>query len=326
MESMLPMLRRRRVAMPLFAAVVTTFILTVGLPTDFSMIFVWLWGATICWNIAEPPKSHLLWLRDWGPLLVLLLTYDISRGWARSIQPPHIQELIDFDRTLFGGELPNVWLQEKLYDPDAIHWWDVLASVVYMSHFVASLIVAVVLYLNSRGTWAAFMRRWLLLTGMTLVTYFLYPAAPPWWASRFGYVTEHVERMSGRGWHAIGLDGASRLLDMGVGMSNPTAAMPSLHSGWAAMIVAFFLPRVAKKWWPLLLAYPLAMTFTLVYTGDHYIVDVLVAWTYVAISCLVVSAGERWWRKRTAKKRRAAIAATAPMSPVATPSAVASSS
>jgi hypothetical protein len=66
------------------------------------------------------------------------------------------------------------------------------------------------------------------------------------------------------------------------------------------MAVAFFLPVVRRRWWPLLLAYPLAMTFTLVYSGEHYVIDVLVGWAYVGLSFLVVGLGERWWRSRGA--------------------------
>jgi membrane-associated phospholipid phosphatase len=49
-----------------------------------------------------------------------------------------------------------------------------------------------------------------------------------------------------------------------------------------------------------LLAYPLAMTFTLVYTGEHYVADVLVGWLYVALTFIVVGLGERWWERRRA--------------------------
>jgi hypothetical protein len=40
------------------------------------------------------------------------------------------------------------------------------------------------------------------------------------------------------------------------------------------------------------------MTFTLVYTGEHYVIDVLVGWAYVAAVFLVVGLGERWWLNR----------------------------
>ena len=42
------------------------------------------------------------------------------------------------------------------------------------------------------------------------------------------------------------------------------AAMPPLHTAFALFVVAFFLATTRKRWWPLLLCYPLAMTFAVV--------------------------------------------------------------
>jgi len=64
------------------------------------------------------------------------------------------------------------------------------------------------------------------------------------------------------------------------------------------MAVVFFLPMVRRRWWPLLLAYPLSMTFTLVYTAEHWVIDVLVGWAYVGLVFIVVGFAERWWRAR----------------------------
>jgi len=61
--------------------------------------------------------------------------------------------------------------------------------------------------------------------------------------------------------------------------------------------VVFLLASTRKRWWPLLLGYPLAMTFTLVYSGEHYLVDVFVGWAYVGLTFLVVGLAERWWRR-----------------------------
>ncbi|HEY2792093.1 MAG TPA: phosphatase PAP2 family protein, partial [Micromonosporaceae bacterium] len=97
--------------------------------------------------------------------------------------------------------------------------------------------------------------------------------------------------------------------------SNPIAAMPSMHSAYALMIVCFFLPTVRKRWWPLLLAYPLAMTFTLVYSGEHYITDVLMGWLYVGITFALVQVAERLIASYRARRRKAT-AEAAPVSPV----------
>jgi membrane-associated phospholipid phosphatase len=282
--------------------------LAIGLPTDPLYAFVWIWAAVIAWNSERPWRSHLRFARDWLPVVLLLVGYNLSRGFADNGATPHALELIAADRWMFGwatdGEVPTVWLQQHLYDRDGVRWWDVLVSWVYFSHFVAALAAAVVLWLRDRARWAAFMRRWLFLCLTGLTTYFLYPAAPPWWAARHGMI-EETGRISARGWNAIGMHGAGNMLNAGQIASNPVAAMPSLHTAFALFVVVFFLAGVRRRWWPLLLAYPLAMTFTLVYAGEHYVIDVLVGWVYVGVTFLVVGLGERWWLARRARRAAA---------------------
>jgi membrane-associated phospholipid phosphatase len=43
------------------------------------------------------------------------------------------------------------------------------------------------------------------------------------------------------------------------------------------------------------------MTFTLVYSGEHYVIDVLVGWAYVGLTFLFVGLGERLWSRRSPK-------------------------
>ncbi|MEO3923157.1 phosphatase PAP2 family protein [Micromonosporaceae bacterium B7E4] len=298
--------RRRFVAMSIWAVAFVAAWLLIGLPTDPLYAFAWLWAATIAWRSDRPWRTHLGFARDWLPVVVLLALYNLSRGFADNGATPHAYELIVTDRWMFGwamdGQVPTVWLQQHLYDPDGIHWWDVGVSWVYFSHFVVTLAAAVVLWLTSRPRWAAFMRRWGFLCASGLVTYFLYPAAPPWWAAQYGMLDE-VARISTRGWREFGMHGAGNLLNAGQIASNPVAAMPSLHTAWALFVVVFFLGATRRRWWPLLLCYPLAMTFTLVYAGEHYVIDVLVGWAYVGLTFLVVGLAERWWAARRARRR-----------------------
>ncbi|MEO3743189.1 phosphatase PAP2 family protein [Plantactinospora sp. B5E13] len=297
--------RRRLVAMSIWAVAFVACWLLIGLPTDPLYAFAWLWAATIAWRSDRPWRTHLGFARDWLPVVVLLALYNLSRGFADNGATPHAYELIAADRWMFGwltdGQVPTIWLQDHLYDPDGIHWWDVLVSWVYFSHFVVTLTAAVVLWLRSRARWGAFMRRWGFLCAAGLVTYFAYPAAPPWWAAQYGMLSD-VARISTRGWREFGMHGAGNLLNAGQIASNPVAAMPSLHTAWALFVVVFFLGATRRRWWPLLLCYPLAMTFTLVYAGEHYVIDVLVGWAYVGLTFLVVGLAERWWAARKARR------------------------
>lgn len=300
--------RRRAVAFGTWAVLFTIAWVVIGLPTDPLYAFAWLWAAIIALRIHQPWREHLGFARDWAPIALLLVGYNFSRGLAyHDGTVPHVTELIDADRWLFGwatgGVTPTEWLQARLYDPDGIHWWDVLVSWVYFSHFVVALAAAFVLWMRDRPRWASFIRRFFFLSAAGLVTYFLYPAAPPWWAADHGLV-EQAARISTRGWHAIGLSGAGNLLNLGQLASNPVAAMPSLHTAFALFVVVFFARSVARRWWPLLFAYPLAMTFTLVYAGEHWVIDVLVGWAYVGLTFLAVGLAERWWARRQAVRAR----------------------
>lgn len=267
-----------------------------GWPTDTLLIFGWLSAGALCWNVGQPWRVSLRWVRDWGPILAVLVGYDYSRGIAAHGLAPHVTEMIKTDEFLAGGRLPTLWLQRHLYDPVGVHWWDVLASVVYLSHFVAVPGVAGVLWLCRRELWSAFVRRWLVLSIAGVATYLAYPAAPPWWASLHGYLGEHVERLSARGWAALGLESTGPLFDQGQALANPVAAMPSLHAAFSMFLAVFFLPRVPRRWRPLLFAYPLAMMFTVLYCAEHYLVDVLAGWGYVLVTFALVDVLERWWR------------------------------
>jgi hypothetical protein len=282
---------------------------TVGLPTDPILASIWLWVLTIGWNNGRHWTHHLRFLRDWLPVLVFLVLYSYSRGWAyTSTTVPHVYEMLTIDHAIFGVT-PTVWLQQHLYDPNHIHPWDVGVSFVYFSHFLTVYIVAAVLWLRNRAAWGAFMRRWMLLTFAGVSTYILWPAAPPWWAAKYGLI-EPVARLSSRGFNAIGLHGAGNMLNHAQPGANPVAAMPSLHFAFSLCVAGFFMTRLRKRWIPLLALYPLAMAFTLSYCGEHHVTDMIVGALYVLASFVLVSVGERLWRRRRA--RRAAATAEVP--------------
>jgi membrane-associated phospholipid phosphatase len=289
--------RRRLLWMTVFGGALALWIVLVGLPSDYAVAFGWLWLATIAWNNDRPWGQHWRFARDWLPVLAVLVVYDFSRGAADELLDVHIDPLIDADRAMFGV-VPTVWLQQHLYTPGDVHWWDVGVALVYFSHFVVSLTVAVVLWLRSRAVWAAFMLRWISLTALGLVTYVLYPAAPPWFAAAYGHLGATVHRPPLESWRELGLHLTGKLLDAGQALANPVAAMPSLHAAFALLVVCFVGARVRRRWLPVLLLYPLAMAFTLVYGGEHYVVDVLVGWAYVLVILAVVGAAERWARSR----------------------------
>jgi membrane-associated phospholipid phosphatase len=130
------------------------------------------------------------------------------------------------------------------------------------------------------------------LTLVTLTTYVLYPAAPPWMAA-LNEKIPHVDRVVQSTLHVLGSATVNTAVEKGAAYSNPVAAMPSLHAAIPMMLAVFFW-GVARPWVrALLVGYALAMAVTLVYTGEHYVVDVLMGWFYAIACVLAVEAVRR---------------------------------
>ncbi len=128
------------------------------------------------------------------------------------------------------------------------------------------------------------------------VTYALIPTAPPWYASQIGEIG-HVVRSTGRGWEIIHVHAAATLIHKGQLVGNAYAAIPSLHAAWAALCATAVWRRIKNPLRWLVYLYPAAMALTLVYTGEHYFVDAVVGWIYLALICVAMPRLERAWRR-----------------------------
>jgi membrane-associated phospholipid phosphatase len=67
------------------------------------------------------------------------------------------------------------------------------------------------------------------------------------------------------------------------------AAMPSLHAAFAVLFSLYLwrlVPRFAR---PALALYPFAMSFALVYSGEHYVVDCIVGAVYAIVTFVAVN-------------------------------------
>lgn len=60
------------------------------------------------------------------------------------------------------------------------------------------------------------------------------------------------------------------------GMANQFAAMPSFHVGWSFFVAFVVISVFRSRWRYLVLAHPLVMTFAVMATANHYLVDGLV--------------------------------------------------
>ncbi|MFP5336589.1 MAG: phosphatase PAP2 family protein [Actinomycetes bacterium] len=283
------------VAMAGYLVALTVFVVREGMPLDRGMQAALILAGVLAWQVGRPLRRWGRTLADWLPFFAALVIYDHTRGVADTLgRPVLVEGLVEAETAVFGGVLPTIVLQDLFYDPVTVQWYDVVAAVVYFSHFFVAWTIAAVLYLRSRDSWLFYTKLVLTLTYLGLLTYVLLPAAPPWYAAHHGLV-EPVERAATRGWWEIGMQSAGRLVEQGQADVNLVAALPSLHAGTSMLVVLWAWSRVRSAWGrAVLAAYGLGMGLTLVYGGEHYVLDVLMGWAYAG----AVVAAWTWWENR----------------------------
>lgn len=269
-----------------------------GLPlNDRDRLLFWLIGTVALLTIGRDAPGIARMIRDWAPFVVLLLLYDYSRSLATHVgMPLQVRPQIDADRLLGFGHVPTVWLQRHLLAPHHVAWWEGAVLLVYLSHFVVTYVAAAYLWTRDRDAWWRYTVRFMTLSFMGVATYVLLPAVPPWLAAQKGALGVHtaISRSVVRGFDVLHLNLAKPMFAEGQAGTNLVAALPSLHAAFAALFAAFFWTRVRHPVLKgLLAAYAVAMAFTLVLSGEHYVVDVLLGWAYVGAVMAVFGAFER---------------------------------
>lgn len=258
-----------------------------GLPLTRDQMFIWLLLGMAAFSVAAW-RSWGGMLLEWLPFFGLLVAYDFLRG-AVAVAPEraHVVAQLAVDRALAGGAVPTVWLQQQLWSPGRFEPWDYGIWVVYMTHFLVVWVVAAVIWCVARERFRRYAALTVVLTLAAFLVYWCYPAQPPWLTAN-GPELPPVDRIVPAVWDHIGVTKAHSLY-ANDNLVNPVAAMPSLHAAYPFMLMLFFWPagRLVRIG---LALYTLAMGFALVYSGEHYVTDILAGWLMAAAAYALVGA------------------------------------
>jgi membrane-associated phospholipid phosphatase len=254
-----------------------------GLPLARDQLFLWLGLGMAAFSVAAW-RSWGRMLLEWLPFFGLLVAYDYLRGAVSVAQDQaHVAAQLAVDKALAGGEVPTVWLQQHLWDPAHLRWWDYGVWVVYMTHFFVVWVVAAVLWRFARHRFRRYAVLTVLLTLGAFLTYWAFPAQPPWMVAELGGVDRIVPDV----WGHLGVHTVASAYGNG-DLVNTVAAMPSLHGAYPVMLLLFFW----SAGWPVragLALYALAMAFALVYGGEHFVTDILAGWAMAGAAYALVS-------------------------------------
>jgi PAP2 superfamily protein len=266
------------------------FFVACGVPYARIDLAVWLLLGLACFSITDLRGYVRGLLFDWFPFFGILVAYDLLRGTASHITSVHFRPMIDLDRLLFGGQIPTVTLQRWLWNGH-VHWYDIASWTVYMSHFFLTPVLAAILWKVNRERFRRFTRLVIALSIAGLTTYALFPAAPPWLASK-DHMVAPLTRIIPQVWKALPLSQAGTIAENGYAFANNVAAVPSLHAAFSLLVAITLWQMTSRRWLKALIAlYPLAMAFAVIYTGEHYVTDVLLGWTYTSAIVFAWSRG-----------------------------------
>ena len=248
-----------------------------------------------------------LFLRDWIPFVALFFAYELMRGYADKFGLPiHVTDVISLERVIGLGGLPTQFLQGLFHSGPV--WtlanpvYDNLATVsvaFYFLHFPLPLAVGFLLWIHQRRTYYDYVGALIVLSMAAFVTYLLLPVAPPWWADQNGYVTGvlHLRDTGFQGLaHLFGFGNYFYSYSVYSISSNDVAAFPSLHAAYPFLAFLFARRAFGRVGW-LMLVYTACVWFSIVYLGEHWVVDILGGVIYALAAYALILHGPRWARR-----------------------------
>jgi hypothetical protein len=234
-----------------------------------------------------PRVRQVLARRDAGAQLAVVLGAFAAYEVARHAMQPNWSEAFANARRIESVEqvLGVAWEQSLqrafLAIPDVIPPLNIFY---FVGHFVFTAIFFVWLYRRSWDGFRSFRDAFLIATAISVVIHYLFPTAPP--------------RLAG-----IGLEDTLLIfsgIDIGSptssAISNPVAAVPSLHAAYA-LGVGIGLVRYARSSLVRLAGalYPPLVIVTILATGNHFVLDAVAGIAVIGAGFLIVG----WWRGRS---------------------------
>lgn len=237
-----------------------------------------------------------VFLRTFTPMILTGVLFDSMRYyyWPGIDGRVHVVEPYLFERTWFGvggRTLNEIFL---------VHHWpamDLAAGFAYIAFAGEYVGLALLLFFRGRVDAArTFSRCFLLVNAMGFATYFVYPAAPPWWVTAHGLGATPARILPAPA-AAVRFDallGVHLFESMYGNGIDVFGSYPSLHVSYPflAMALAFRYRELRRARAPATL-FLLLMCVSAVYLQHHYVTDVVLGIVYGAVAMAAVLASER---------------------------------
>ncbi|HET6863991.1 MAG TPA: phosphatase PAP2 family protein [Candidatus Saccharimonadales bacterium] len=267
-----------------FATCVLAFALRPSFPTP-DKLFIFLLFIFMAYSQAWQLFKKLF------PFVSVILIYESFRSFADRLNT-HVNYLFapHADKLLFG-KLPTIYLQDRLWKGHT-SWYDYVLYIPYLFHFVIPFGLAILIWKSRESEYNRALATYLVVAFAAFLTFFIFPAAPPWLASQNHYI-QPISRISSQVWAGLGLKDFPSVYNHIA--PNPVAAIPSLHAAWAVLFLIFVWKLYGRRWGILSAGYPFLIFMGTIYEGEHYAFDVIAGIIYAIAGYVMTPWLMRHW-------------------------------
>ncbi len=278
---------------------VITFVLCLLYVVAKSVFMGFAWDILLLTVGAYALYNSSAWVRRFisafFPLAIFGIVYDFLRVYPNyMVNPIDTQGLYEAEKALFGFMATAAESGERMLmipcEYFNIHHWawaDLLSGIFYLCWVPLPIFYGFYLYFTGRERYCLrFCGAFLFVNLVGFVGYYVHPAAPPWYVMDYGFVPDFSIGGQVAGFsrfdEMIGIDVFRSMYGQN---SNVFAAVPSLHSAYM-LIPLYYAVRAERRSWfwiVLLSVVSVGIWCSAVYSGHHYIIDVL-----LGILCSVV--------------------------------------
>ncbi len=251
----------------------------------FGLYLIILFAVLATWRKTRQFALYFL------PWFIFGVLYDSMRFYPNYlVNDIDVAHLYEIEKSIFGIAASSAADLQAVADHTATmipgEWFrvhhcptaDFMAGIFYLCWVPVPIAFGLYLYITRQTQWfKRFSWAFLLVNVLGFIGYYIYPAAPPWYVMDYGF--EPVLNTPGS---IAGLERWEELTGIPVfhaiygHNSNVFAAVPSLHAAYM-FLTTIYAVLSHKRWYTVVTfaTITLGIWWTAVYSGHHYIIDVL---------------------------------------------------
>jgi inositol phosphorylceramide synthase catalytic subunit len=224
-------------------------------------------------------SEQQLFLRQWVPFIIILLSYEALQGIAGSVYAfgEQISDLYPIDKMFWTVNVTGI-IQRAFFSQSMT---DVMLFF-YTLHFYLIIVASVVLWLFRRFLFTRYAIAMTITSYISLLIFALFPTAPPWYSGIALNLAGSTSSIQSAPPILAQLAHFSSIIE-----SDRFAAFPSLHAAYVTLFCAYMI-KFKRKLVVVMIPLEFCVLFATLYLGQHYLID-LVAGVCLALTSVVLA-------------------------------------